>query len=212
MGLGLLIWSMRQLTLIRHALTEWNASGRVQGHSDIPLSPAGKAQAEALGERLAKLQVTAVYASPLKRSLETVHIALPERPVCLEARLMELDFGVFEGRTAEVNQRDEAWRLWHEDPYGRQAPGGESYRELRARVAEWLAELPAEGHLVAVTHSGTIQMLLAHVLGLEHPRWRKRIFLRHASITRILNEGEDSVIERVNDTRHLPAEEGDPFD
>lgn len=203
---------MRQLTLIRHALTEWNASGRVQGHSDVPLSPAGEAQAKALGRRLAKLPITAVYASPLRRSLETARIALPERPICLDARLMELNFGVFEGRTASTNQLDEAWHLWHEDPYRRQAPGGESYRELKARAAEWLAELPAEGHLVAVTHSGTIQMLLAQVLGLEHPRWRKRIFLRHASITRILSEGEEIVVERVNDTQHLPAEEGGPFD
>ncbi len=69
---------------------------------------------------------------------------------------------------------------------------------------------------MAVTHSGTIQMLLAHLVGVEHPRWRKRFYLRHASISRVrFREDEDgngghAVIERVNDASHL-AGDGDPF-
>jgi hypothetical protein len=55
-------------------------------------------------------------------------------------------------------------------------------------------------------------MLLSHCLGLEHPRWRKRLFLRPTSITRILAKEHEVIVERVNDARHLPNESGDPFD
>ena len=72
-------------------------------------------------------------------------------------------------------------------------------------------ELEGAEHVVAVSHSGTIQMLLAHVLGVERPRWRKRIYLRHTGISRVLFRGDEAIVERVNDTRHLTAEGADPF-
>ncbi|MDQ3461167.1 MAG: histidine phosphatase family protein [Deinococcota bacterium] len=203
---------MRQLTLIRHGLTAWNSSRRFQGHSDVPLSAEGRAQTRALAKRLKTEGVTAVYSSPLRRAAETARVLFPEREILFDDRLKELDFGVFEARTLEENLLHPEWAHWYGDPFGRAAPGGESYRELRERVVAWLGDLQEEGYIVAVAHSGTIQMLLAHVLGIEYPRWRKRFYLRHSSVSRVLfNEG-DAVIERVNDTRHLRSESGDPFD
>jgi len=203
---------MLQLTLIRHGLTEWNTSGKFQGHSDIPLSAQGQAQARALGKRLAKLgDIDLIYSSPLRRTVSTAQLALPGRELRLEPRLMELNFGQFEGKTMAENQRGAAWAQWMAEPFYTPTPGGESYAELRRRAVAWLNEL-SEGQIVAFTHSGTIQMLLSHCLGLEHPRWRKRIFLRPTSITRILVKEHEVIVERVNDTRHLPNESGDPFD
>lgn len=204
---------MRQLTLIRHGLTAWNSSRRFQGHSDIPLSAEGKAQVRALARRFAKAEgdVT-VHASPLRRAAETAELLFPGREVHYDDRLKEINFGVFETRTLEENTRHPDWAHWFEDPFGRVAPGGESYRQLRERVVAWLGDLPEEGHFVAVAHSGTIQMLLAHVLGIDYPRWRKRIYLRHTSVTRVLFAKGEAIIERVNDTRHLRSEAGDPFD
>jgi hypothetical protein len=49
------------------------------------------------------------------------------------------------------------------------------------------------------------------VLGVERPRWRKRIYLRHTGISRVLFRGDEAIVERVNDTRHLTAEGADPF-
>ncbi|MBS3933203.1 MAG: histidine phosphatase family protein [Truepera sp.] len=204
---------MLQLTLIRHALTEWNSSGKFQGHSDIPLSTQGQAQARSLGKRLVKLgNVDLIYCSPLRRTVSTAQLALPGRELRLEPRLMELNFGQFEGKTMAENQQDAAWAQWMAEPFNTATPGGESYAELRRRAVAWMNELPDKGHVVAFTHSGTIQMLLSHCLGLEHPRWRKRLFLRPTSITRILVKEHEVIVERVNDTRHLPNESGDPFD
>ncbi len=154
-----------------------------------------------------------VHASPLSRAVETARIAFPGRDLRVDERLRELDFGAFEGKTLEENATLAAWAPWVADAYAQQAPGGESYRELRTRAAAWLADVIASDveHVVAVTHSGTIQMLLAEVLGIEHPRWRKRLYLRHTSISRLMFRGDEVLIERVNDTRHLTREGADPF-
>jgi alpha-ribazole phosphatase len=207
---------MHRLTLIRHALTDWNVSGRFQGQTDVALSEEGREQARRLARHVRGLERGAVvYASPLVRARETAEIAFPRREIRLDPRLSELDFGAFEGSTQEENERHEAWAWWIADPYPRPAPGGESYRQLRERAVAWMEELSRAGsgpdHVVAVSHSGTIQMLLAHVLGVERPRWRKRIYLRHTGISRVLFRGSEAVVERVNDTRHLAAEGADPF-
>lgn len=206
---------MRRLTLIRHGLTEWNVQGLFQGHTDVPLSDEGRAQARALAGYVAAFpSVDAVMASPLVRAVETARIAFPDQTIATDLRLRELHFGAFEGRTLAENEADAAWPAWITDPYGLAAPGGESYRALRERAVAWLADARAEfhdAHVVAVTHSGTIQMLLADLLGVERPRWRKRVYLRHTSVSHVLFRGNDAVVERVNDTRHLVADGEDPF-
>lgn len=204
-----------RLTLIRHGLTEWNRRGRFQGHSDIPLSEDGIAQAEALaGYAAAFMAVDALYSSDLQRARLTAEIAFPDVQATLDTRLRELYFGAFEGSTLDELLPTAAWAQWVADPYRTSAPGGEAYLDLRRRASAWLAEVRerhAGEHVVAVTHSGTIQMLLAELLGVEHPRWRKRIYVRHTSVTHILFRGSDAIIERVNDTRHLVADGADPF-
>lgn len=206
---------MRRLTLIRHAVTAWNVEGRFQGHTDVPLSDEGRAQAHALAGYVAAVHgVDVVVASPLVRAVETARIAFPDHEIATDPRLRELHFGCFEGRTLAQNTADPSWAPWIADPYERAMPGGESYRSLRERATAWLVEARrtyADAHVVAVSHSGTIQMLLAELLGVERPRWRKRIYLRQTSVSHVLFRGDDAVVERVNDTRHLVADGEDPF-
>jgi len=203
---------MHRLTLIRHALTDWNVSGQFQGQSDVALSEQGRKQARRLARHVRGLEPDAlVYSSPLGRARETAEIAFPDREIRLDPRLAELDFGAFEGATQQQNEQRSEWAWWIADPYERPAPGGESYRQLRERAVAWMEALDGPEHVVAVSHSGTIQMLLAHVLGVERPRWRKRIYLRHTGISRVLFRGTEAIVERVNDTRHLAAEGADPF-
>ncbi len=203
---------MQRLTLIRHALTEWNVSGRVQGQTDVPLSDDGRAQARQLARYVRGLEERAeVFSSPLARARETAEIAFAGRDIRLDARLSELDFGAFEGLSQHECEAHPEWAWWLADPYERSAPGGESYRQLRARAAAWLEDMGDVDHVVAVSHSGTIKMLLADVLGVERPLWRKRIYLRHTGVSRVLFRGAEAVVERVNDTRHLVREGGDPF-
>lgn len=204
---------MRRLTLIRHGLSDWNLEGRFQGQTDRPLAEEGRRQSRRLARMLARYpRVDRVIASPLARALETAELAFPGRSIVTDPRLMELRFGRFEGRTYAENQADPAWPEWTRDSFDRAPPDGESYRALRERVVDWYHELPsADAEVVAVTHSGTIQMLLLYLLGVDHPRWRKRIYVRHSSLTRVLVRDDHAVIERVNDTRHLDEDGTDPF-
>ena len=180
-----------KITLIRHGLTSWNTSGKFQGHTDLPLSPAGETQACLLKKRLAALEARPrlVYSSPLQRALQTAQIALPTADIITDDRLKELNFGVFEGHTQTENERRADWDTWFADPFIRTAPNGESYEALRVRAVSWLNDLPEHKSIVAFTHSGTIQMLVSHVLGVERPKWRKRIFLRHTGLERALIPG-----------------------
>jgi phosphohistidine phosphatase len=66
-----------RLLLARHGQTEWNADRRFQGHTDVSLSPRGRAQAHALGRALRGRPVTAAYVSPMKRAVETAEILAP---------------------------------------------------------------------------------------------------------------------------------------
>ena len=196
---------MRKLILIRHGLTDWNATGRFQGHSDISLSSEGRTQAEALAARFSEpdLRPDLVFSSPLSRALETARLAFPEQAIQTDDRLKELHFGLFEGQTLAENEAHPAWDTWYADPFKRSAPQGESYEMLRKRAVNWLKDLPKLERIAAVAHSGTIQMLVSHVLGVERPRWRKRIFLRHSSLSVLIFKGEEIVVERLNDDRHL---------
>ena len=162
-----------RLVLVRHAETEESARGRCYGRLDVPLSPRGLRQAEALGAALAELPLAAVYASPLARALDTARpIAAAQEldPVVLDA-LRELDFGEIEGlRYDEIEaQRPELFRAWMDDPAGVRFPGGESLGDLRARVLPAAAEIRARHvreAVAVVAHGGVIRIVLAEALGL----------------------------------------------
>ena len=205
---------MRNLTLIRHGITAWNAQGYFQGHSDIPLSLKGKAQAEALGLHLRHdkgFNFDLIYSSTLARATQTASIALPKANIIYDDNLKELNFGVFEGHTLEENQQHKSWDYWCSDTFKHCAPKGESYEMLRKRVVMWLETLPEDDvNIVAFTHSGTIQMLISYLLGVEHPKWRKRIFLQHTSLSQILFQNNHVIIEYINDVSHLKIEVSKP--
>src|SRR5690606_593953 len=154
---------VRRLTLIRHAMTGWNLSGRFQGVADIPLNDQGRRQARRLARYVEGLEGDAeVWSSPLIRAVQTAELAFPGRELQLDARLRELNFGDFEGKTQAQNEVEGAWATWMRDPFELAPPGGESYSQLRVRATEWMHEVAAGAgaHVVAVQHSGTIQLRL----------------------------------------------------
>ncbi len=204
---------MLRLSLVRHAVTLWNTEGRVQGQSDVPLSALGEAQAGALRARFAGEEV-ALYSSPLSRARTTAALAFPGQTSSIDARLSELNFGSFEGLTLSERQVLPEWHAWTRDPFLDAAPGGESYGELYRRAQAWLGSLPNTAsktvpnasHVVAVTHSGTIQTLVAYLLQMETKGWRKRIYLEHTGVTSFVWNGSELLLERLNDTQHLTPE------
>ena len=169
---------MTPLLLIRHGATEWNASGRLQGRADIGLSAAGRA--EVAGWRLPAGFADARWrTSPLRRARETAAL-LTEGPVAVEPRLIEMDWGAWEGlRAAELDAQE----LAANEALGLdfRPPGGESPREVAARIRALAAELaaarwtgpttgdrswvPSETPVVAVCHKGVIRAALALATG-----------------------------------------------
>ena len=135
--------------IVRHALTPWNLEGRIQGHTDIPLSELGFRQAESLKARLAEWDIHAAYASDLKRAMETARTILDSRKVPLSPapEIREFGFGRWEGMThQEVQEADpELYAQMLERHEGFAPPGGESLRDLMARVGEFVGRLKQTG-------------------------------------------------------------------
>jgi len=151
-----------RLVLIRHGPTAWNAAGRMQGRSDVPLSPAGRALVGRLvppPEWKAARWVT----SPLSRAVETA--ALLGAPGAeVEPRLVEMDWGRWEGQTlSDLRARFPDAMLANENRGLDFRPeGGESPRDVQRRLRPWLAEIAAAGRdTVAVTHKGVIRAVVA---------------------------------------------------
>jgi broad specificity phosphatase PhoE len=158
--------SETRFLLIRHAESTWNATGRWQGHADLPLSARGRVQAEALGVELAGHGIEVLLTSDLARAAQTAAIlgkALglePTRDACLR----ELDIGCWSGFTrAEIAEREpEALARFESGDPDVRVGGGESRRQLRSRVRRFVQEQSRQhaGRLVAiVAHMGALRAL-----------------------------------------------------
>ena len=150
------------IVLIRHGRTSWNEQGRMQGRSDIPLSAAGRDQVR--GWQLPRAWARAQWlSSPLCRATETAAL-LTAQPVAIEPRLIEMDWGSWEGRTLE-SLRAEAPAMAANEARGLdfRPEGGESPREVRARFASLTADLRDD--VVCVTHKGVIRAALSLATG-----------------------------------------------
>ena len=157
-----------EIALLRHASTVWNEEGRIQGRSDIPLSAQGRAQASAWRVEGSAHAAGQWLSSPLQRAVETARLASGGEPR-LEDALVEMDWGAWEGLTLpEIRARHGA-RMTALEAKGLdfRPPGGESPRELQARVLAFFAHCAAtqRGPLVAVTHKGVLRAVLAAATG-----------------------------------------------
>jgi broad specificity phosphatase PhoE len=161
---------MPLLGLVRHAPTDWNAAGRIQGHTDTPLSEAGRAML-AGWEMPPTFAAADWYSSPLQRCRETArHLA--GRNVPIDPLLKEMDWGDWQGETlADLRARlgggmaDAEALGWDFRP-----PNGESPRDLSRRLMDFLAKLGSDGDgsdrlSVAVTHRGVIRVAFALATG-----------------------------------------------
>ena len=173
-----------ELYFIRHGQTDWNAEGRYQGSKDIPLNAIGRAQADLNGRLLAQLLRRAGrspaeftwHASPLGRTRETMERVrtgfsgpLPE--VDFDARLVEVSFGIYEGRLhtelaagemAIAGERDAAF--WDFRP-----PSGESYEDVAQRVLSFAADRLAAPAII-VAHGGILRILRRLIEGFPPER------------------------------------------
>jgi broad specificity phosphatase PhoE len=157
---------MTPVLLIRHGPTSWNASGRIQGQTDIELSLRGRAEVRRWRLPAAWAEAR-LFSSPLRRARETA-IILTGRTPTLDPRLSEMSWGCFEGRRlAELRgEAPDAMAANEARGLDFRPPGGESPREVCARLQALLAELTADpGPVVAVCHKGVIRAALVLATG-----------------------------------------------
>ena len=154
---------MSLLALLRHGETEWSAAGRIQGRSDIPLSAAGRdaLRARRLPQACAGMQWVT---SPLARCAETAAL-LGAPDARREPRLAEMHWGAWEGRRLAELRAELGAQMARNEACGLdfRPQGGESPREVLARVQSWVLELRES--TLAVTHRGVIRVLFAEATG-----------------------------------------------
>ena len=152
---------MTTLLLVRHGETDWNAEGRLQGHTDRPLNDYGRRQAGELAERLAgEEEVDAIYASDLARARETAEIvgARLGLPVGVDPDLREKNWGTWEGLTGDERV--------HVELVGESTA---EHGERMLRALRRIAERHPEGRVVVVTHGGSLRRVQAALHGVAEP-------------------------------------------
>lgn len=193
---------------MRHGTTPTTGKvlpGRAKG---LHLAERGLEEADRVGARLAAVgSVRAVYASPLERTRETAkaiaaHVGLP---VTTDRGLLECDFGEWTGAAlADLSRRPE-WATVQQHPSGFRFPGGESFAELRARMAATVERLAAahEGDvIVAVSHADPIKVAVGDALG-QSLDLVQRIVVSPCSVSAVAYSAGPPVVLAVNSTGDL---------
>jgi broad specificity phosphatase PhoE len=199
-----------ELVLVRHAETVWNAEGRWQGQTDVPLSERGRGEVARVAERLRSERFDRVVASDLVRAHDTARGIAAQAPITLEPALREMHLGAWCGLLhGEVVRRypDELLALQRGD--GTRIGGdGETVVELGARVVAAMDRIARESEgqkVLVVTHGGVIRALMLDMLGLSGPA-RPLFGSRNTAITRVRIENGARLLRSYNDARHLVHE------
>lgn len=194
-----------KLWLVRHGETEWSASGRHTGRTDIPLSETGVGRAEVLAQELAGRQFAAVWASPLQRARETARVAGYGR-ANVDPDILEWDYGVYEGRTTpEIRREQPDWSVWTAE-----IKGGESVDDVALRARRVIDRaIAAPGDTALFSHGHFLRILSATWLGLP-PRTGRLFALDTGAISILGYERDTRVIRLWNRTGQAPSshEEG----
>ncbi|MEA4913641.1 MAG: histidine phosphatase family protein [Christensenella sp.] len=163
---------MLTIILLRHGKTQGNLDNRYNGRTDDPLCAEGIAEAEA-GDHYP--EILRVYASPMLRAQETARIFFPNAEIETVSDLREMDFGDFEGRTAEEMANDEAYRAWVAGGCIDDCPNGEGIPGFAKRAATAFAACVAdaiargETRIGVAAHGGVIMAIMTAFSGSDAP-------------------------------------------
>lgn len=173
--------SLRRLVLLRHGQTDYNVTGRMQGHLDSVLTETGLAQVVAAAPEVARLAPERLVTSDLRRAADTADVigTVCSLPVKVDVRLRETHLGHWQGRS--VTEIETGWpgaiATWRSDPAWAPPGGGESRIEVVARSRPVVDELDAEFESSArvtamlVAHGGLIAGLVSGLMGLPTAVW-----------------------------------------
>ena len=178
---------MTNFLLIRHGLHVFGSdrlAGRTPG---VDLSPDGRAQAEHLAERLARVELHAIYCSPIERTVQT-HAPLAERhglTATFSDDLVEVDYGDWTGCVLDEIADTDEWRRWNSFRSGARVPNGESMLEIQSRIVaamQRLAAVHVDQNVALVSHGDVIKAAVAYALGVPLDLFQ-RIEISPASVT-----------------------------
>ena len=203
---------MTEFLLIRHGANDYTRTHRLAGWlPDVHLNDHGRAQAEAVGTRLATTTIHAIYSSPLDRTVETAQAILNHHPQ-LTLRLLEdigeVRFGAWQGQELGKLVQRHLWRTVQTAPSRARFPNGETFRAAQMRAVDAL-ELLSEQHprqtVAIVSHSDLIKLIVAHYLGV-HLDLFQRLEVSTASLTVLSLGARHAAIKQLNETSYLPPE------
>jgi len=200
---------MTHILLIRHAVNDFVKTGKLAGWTpEVHLNDEGKAQAEALGKRLAEAPIKHLYASPLERTMETAEF-IRQHHAHLEIRqtreLGEVDYGDWQGMSIAALQTRKMWHVVQEYPSRAYFPNGETMRGVQTRAVNAVEALVVAhpGELIAVvSHADLIKMVLAHFLGMHLDNFQ-RIVVSPASISSLMLGYGRPYVATMNDMAHV---------
>ncbi len=200
---------MGTLLLIRHGRTDANANGILAGRTPgVVLDEVGRSSTVALAERLKGVNIAHVVSSPLERTRETASLLFKDSfDIALENRLLECDYGDWQGAKLSELAVHELWPIVQQRPDEMIFPNGESMNDMSARAStaarEWDAKLTTEHGdkvvWVAVSHGDIIKAICADAMGLPLRKFQS-LLIEPASVSVIHYSESGSAVSKLNDT------------
>ncbi|MBE6048949.1 MAG: histidine phosphatase family protein [Clostridium sp.] len=199
---------MTTVYITRHGQTLWNIDYRFQGQKDSELTEKGINQAKLLSERMKDVHIDCIYASPLKRTVETAKVIRGDRNIEIikEDGFRELSFGDYEGRTKEElvleGKGKEITDIFNYVEEAK-APNGESLKELYDRVSKTLDSVldKQKGKTIFIVTHGAALLAIYKYFSEENKYYPK--VMSQTSLTKVVDKGEGFKFEYVNDIQHL---------
>lgn len=204
---------MGVLLLIRHGRTEANATGLLAGRMPgVVLDTVGQESASTLGKRLASIPIVGMVSSPLERTLETAqhildHRTEPDIEIVPDSRLIECDYGTWQGRLLKELADEPLWKTVQEHPEQMIFPEGEAMQAMADRaviaVREWddkfVNEHGEKSIWAAVSHGDVIKAICADALGVPLEKFQ-RIMIEPASVSVIHYSKSGAAVAKLNDS------------
>ena len=193
---------MTVLFLVRHAVTEHTGKKLSGWMEDIPLSDEGRAQAEAVADRMAAHKLEAIYSSPIDRTLQTAQPIAARHDLAINTSraIGEVEYGKWTDRSLKVLARTKLWAQIQRWPSAARFPDGETLREVQVRVVGEIERIVAEhprGQVCVVSHGDPIKLICAHYMGV-HIDLFQRIVVAPASISVLSISGSGPAILALN--------------
>ena len=195
---------MARAILVRHGQTTANAGGVLAGRTEVELNDHGRAQARAVGQRLAEVPIALAVTSPLLRTRQTLEAILADRQLVVQTEpdLTEVEYGEWTGRQLAELAKDPLWSVVQHHPAAVTFPGGESMAAMSARAVSAVRRLCREqgddANVLVVSHGDVIKAILADALGLHLDAFQ-RIVVNPASVSIVRYAQGRPFVERMND-------------